>query len=113
MTSGSISSPGPRSEGRSTRALLEGGLQAFEHAHHAQAAMAVRDRRRAVTHALGEMAALDPQRLFVRDPRRPDVARASDVLAVRAPVLVEALVVDQEFLLELHVVERRHLVGAD
>ena len=45
--------------------------------------------------ALDEVAALDPQRLLVRDPRAVDVARARDVLAVRREVLVEALVVDR------------------
>ena len=44
---------------------------------------------------------------------RVGVARARDVLAVRRVVLVEALVVDGQLALELHVVERRHPLRAD
>ncbi len=44
---------------------------------------------------------------------RVDVARAGDVLAPRADVLVEALVVDGQLALDLHVVERGHALGAD
>src|SRR4051794_39106587 len=101
-------SPGPRSDGWSTRGPVERFLQTLEHAHDAQTASPVRDRRRSVAHALGEVLALDPQRLLVRDARAPDVARARDVLAVRAVVLVEALVVHGDLALELHVVERGH-----
>ena len=49
----------------------------------------------------------------LRNPRAADVARAGDVLAVGLGVLVEALVVDGDLALELHVVERRHPLGAD
>ena len=49
----------------------------------------------------------------VGDPRREDVAAARDVLAVAARVLVEALVVDGQLALELHVVEGRHPPRAD
>ena len=63
--------------------------------------------------ALDEVAALDPQRLLVRDPRAHDVARARDVLAVGGEVLVEALVVDRHLSLDLHVVEGRHPLRPD
>src|SRR6476659_8303149 len=88
-TSSSSTSPGARSDGRSTRAPVQRLLQALEHAHHAQPAAPVRDRRLALRHALREVPALDPQRLLVRHTRAPDIARARDVLAVRAVVLVE------------------------
>src|SRR4051794_5608238 len=111
-TSSSMTSPGARSDGRSTRVLHKRLLQTLEHAHYAQTAAAVRERRLALADALGEVPALDAQRFLVRHPRAPDVARAGDVLAVGAVGLVEALVVDDELLLHLHVVEGRHLVGA-
>src|SRR4051812_38267095 len=112
-TSSSSTSPGARSDGRSTSAPLERLLQTLKYAHDAQATAAVRDRRDPLADAFGEVSALDPQRLLVRDARAPHVAGAGDVLAVRAVRLVEALVVDDQFLLELHVVESGHLVRAD
>src|SRR3954452_921627 len=112
-TSSSMIRPGARSDARSTRVLHKRLLQTLEHAHHAQTTAAVGDRRLAFADAFGEVAALDPQRLLVRHPPAPDVTGARDVLAVRAVGLVEALVVDDELLLELHVVEGRHLVAAD
>src|SRR5436190_23024577 len=112
-TSSSMTSPGARSDGRSTRASFQGVLQPLEHAHDAQPAATVGDRSVAVAHTLGEVQALHAQRLVVGNARAPDIARACDVLAVRAVVLVEALVVDDELLLQLHVVERGHLVRAD
>src|SRR3954468_20883470 len=111
--SSASSSPGARSDGLSTRTLLQRLLQSLEDAHDAQAAVAVGHRSLAVAHALGEVPALDPQRLLVRHTRAPHVARARDVLAVGRVVLVEALVVDDQLLLELHVVEGGHLVRAD
>src|SRR4051794_35891445 len=81
-TSSSSTRPGARSDGRSTLAPVERLLQALEHAHHAQTAAPIRDRRRAVANRFGEVAALDPQRLLVRHPRAPHVAGTSDVLAV-------------------------------
>src|SRR3954454_19683335 len=106
---------GARSEGCTLRPprRVEALLQPFEHPHHAQAALAVGERRAALAHALDEVLALDPQRLAVRDPRAPDVPRAGDVLAVGGGVLVEPLVVDGDLALEVHVVERRHPAGAD
>src|SRR6185295_5668055 len=80
-------------------------LERRKHPDHPQARRAVRTRRRPGADALDEMLALDPQRLAVGDPRAVDVARAGDVLAVGVRVLVEALVVDGDLALELHVVE--------
>src|SRR3954471_23055560 len=111
-TSSPSTRPGARSDCRSTRALLERALERLEHAHHAQAALAPRARLPAVGDALDEMTALDPQRLLVRHVRRPDVARACHVLAVGLVLLVEALVVDGDLALDLHVVERGHLLRA-
>src|SRR3954469_13721828 len=99
-TPSSSSRPGARSDRRNTRAPVERTLQAFEYAYHTQAAGAVRDGLPALADALGEVMALDAQRLLVGDVRTPHVARAGDVLAVGAVVLVEALVVDDELLLE-------------
>src|SRR3954451_16439569 len=80
------SSPGARSDGCSTRRLLERPLQRLQHAHHAQSAHAVRARPLARADAVDEMPALDPQRLLVRDARAERLARARDVLAVRGEV---------------------------
>src|SRR3954449_550373 len=107
------SSPGARSDRWSTRTPVERLLEALQHAHYAQPAASIGHRGLAVAHAVSEVAALDPQRLFVRHTRAPDVTGARDVLAKRAVVLVEALVVDDQLLLELHVVEGRHLVRTD
>src|SRR5215210_241070 len=102
--------PGARSDGRT---LLPPGrvelrLQPRQHPHDAQPALPVGERRAALADALEEVLALDPQRLPVGDPRAPDVPRARDVLAVGGGVLVEALVVDGDLALEVHVVARRH-----
>src|SRR3954447_4572432 len=107
------SRPGARSEGCTLRpsGRVEALLQALEHAHDAQPALAVGERSAALAHAFDEVLALDPQRLAVRDPRAPDVARAGDVLAVGVGVLVKALVVDGDLALELHVVEGGHPPG--
>src|SRR5207302_411575 len=51
-------------------------------------------------------------RLLAGDARAPYVARPGDVLAERRVVLVEALVVDGDLALELHVVEGGHPLGA-
>src|SRR3954454_5484184 len=107
--------PGARSDGRillSAR-LVERGLQAFQNADHPQTRPAVRARRATVAHAAHEVLALQAQRLAVADRRAPDVAGAGDVLAVGARALVEALVVDGDLALDVHVVERRHPLGAD
>ena len=55
-------------------AAVERVLQRLEHAHDAQAAAAVRARRRAGADALHEVLALDAQRLDVGDARREGVA---------------------------------------
>src|SRR4051794_4338400 len=109
------SRPGARSEGCTLRPSrrVEALLQPLQHPHHAQAALAVGQRRAALAHALDEVLAFDPQRLAVRDPGAPDVPGAGDVLAVGARALVEALVVDSDLALEVHVVEGRHPLGAD
>src|SRR5215211_2846691 len=91
----------------------EGALELLEHPHHAQAALPIRPRRGTVAHPLDEMAALQPQGLVVGDDRAPDVARARDVLAVVAVVLLEALVVHGQLALDGHVVERRHALRPD
>ena len=52
---------------RVAAALLERSLQRLEHAHDAQPALGPRARLLAVADALDEVAALDPQRLLVRD----------------------------------------------
>src|SRR5205807_4003336 len=83
-----------RDRGARAGRLPERALERFEHAHHAQAAVAVGARRPSGSDALDEVLALEPQRLDVGDPRAEDVSAASDVLAVAAGVLVEALVVD-------------------
>src|SRR4051794_13103662 len=93
--------------------LVERLLQPFEDAHDAQAALAVGQRPAALAHARDEVLALQPQRLIVRHARRPDVARARDVLAVGVGLLVEALVVHRDLALRVHVVERRHPLRAD
>src|SRR5581483_7625188 len=75
-------------------ALLGGGghahrgvqrpLELLEHPDHAQTAHPVRARAATRPHALGEVLALDPERLDVGDRGGEDVARAGDVLAVAA-----------------------------
>src|SRR4051812_46878680 len=107
------SRPGARSDGCNTRALLERALERLQHTHHAQAALAAGAGLRAVGDPLEEVAALDPEGLLVGDPIAVGVARAGDVLAVGGPVLVEALVVDGDLALDLHVVEGRHPLRAD
>ncbi len=59
------------------------------------------------------MAALEPQRLVVRDARAVDVAGPRPPLAVGAHGLLGGLVVHGDLALELHVVEDRHLLRAD
>src|SRR5436190_20829100 len=66
-TSGSIWRPGARSEDRSTRTRFQRLLQSLEHAHDAQPAATVGDGWPALADRLGEVPALDPQRLLVRD----------------------------------------------
>src|SRR6185436_18730732 len=88
-------------------------LEAFEDAHDTQPAGAVGERLPPLADALDEVLALDPQRLAVGDLRAPDVPRPRDVLAVGAGVLVEALVVDRDLALDVHVVEGRHPLRAD
>src|SRR3954449_4407490 len=110
--------PGASGEGSSMRRdgaarALELALERLEDAHDAQAALAVGDRRPAGGHALEEGRGDEPQRLGVRDPRAPDVARAGDVLAVAVALLVGALVVDRQLALLVHVVEGRHPPRAD
>src|SRR5918999_2791038 len=107
------SRPGARSDGCSTRALLQRPLERLEHPHHAQARLPARARLAAVRNPLHEVAALDEQRLLVRHARGGGVPGAGDVLAVGREALVEALVVDGELALQLHVVECRHLPRAD
>src|SRR4051794_23058068 len=87
------SSPGARSDGCSTRALLERALKRVEHPHDPQPRGAVGARARPRHHALDEVPALDRERLLVRDARAAHVAGALDVLAVGGEVLIEALVV--------------------
>src|SRR5215211_1322705 len=99
--------------GRQSGAVYEGAVELLEHANHAQPALAVRARDRAIAHAVDEVEALEPQRLVVGDARAPDVARARDVLAVVAVVLLEALVVHGQLALDGHVVERRHALRPD
>src|SRR5918992_3946640 len=113
LTSSPTSRPGARSDGRSTRALRQRPLESLQHPDHAQSRLCPGARPSPVADAVEEVAALDPQRLFVRHGRREYGARAREVLAVRGVVLVEALVVDGELALELHVVERRHPLRAD
>src|SRR5918999_1545388 len=105
--------PGARSDGCSTRALLQRPLERLEHPHDAEPRLAARARLAAVLDSLHEVPALDGERLLVRHTRRGDVPGAGDVLAVGREALVEALVVDGELALELHVVEGRHLPRAD
>src|SRR5438067_6004920 len=105
--------PGARSDGCSTRGLFERSLQALEDADDAQPAGGARQRLDSLAHAIGEVAALDAQRLLGRHLRAPDVARARGVPAEGGDRLVEPLVVDHELLLERHVVERRHALRAD
>src|SRR5436190_10508565 len=112
-TSSPRSIPGAQSDWCNTRALLERALERLQHPDDPQAALGAGARLGAVEHAIHEVTALDPERLLVRDPRTVDVAGAGDVLAVRGEVLVEALVVDGELALDLHVVEGRHPLGAD
>src|SRR4051794_9826916 len=104
--------PGAWSDG-CTAALVQRVLGRLEHAHHPQAAVPVRARRPPGADALQEVLALDAQGLAIGDPRAPDVARAGDVLAGALRGLVEALVIDGDLALEVHVVERRHPLGAD
>src|SRR5215211_235911 len=112
------SSAGARSEGRSSaardnRRLRQRTLQPLQATHDPQRGRGARARLGPVLDAVEKMPALDPQRLLVRHPRREDVTRARDVLAVRGIVLVEALVVHGELPLELHIVEGRHPLRAD
>ena len=60
-----------------------------------------------------EVAALELQRLVVRDPRAVLRARARLPLAVALRRLPRGLLVDRDLVLELHVVEDDHLVAAD
>src|SRR5690349_20375984 len=81
------SSPGARPEAWSSalgdkRALRQRALQVRQHAHDAEPRLGACSRLRPVADALEEVPALDPQGLLVRHPRRVDVARAGDVLAV-------------------------------
>src|SRR5215211_9098886 len=112
-TSSPTSSPGAQSDSCSTRALLERALQRLEHAHHPQARLGAGARLGAVPDAVDEVPALDQERLLVRDAGAVDVPGARDVLTVGGEVLVEALVVDGDLALDLHVVERGHALGAD
>src|SRR4051812_4370297 len=98
---------------RRSSVLFQARLQGGEHADHPQARTPVRARRAAFTDAVDEVLALDPERLAVRDAWAANVARAGDVLAVGARVLIEALVIDGDLALKLHVVEGRHPAGAD
>src|SRR5205807_1826541 len=107
------SSPAPRSDGRSTRALLERALQRLEHPHDAHAGLDAGARLAALADAVDEVAALDAQRLLVRHARAPHVSGPRDVLAVGLEVLVEALVVDGDLAVDLHVVERGHPARPD
>src|SRR6201999_1676982 len=72
-----------RLDRRLTRARLKRPLQLLEHAHDAQPALRARARRLAVADPVDEVAALDPERLFVRHARGPYVPRPRDVFAVR------------------------------
>src|SRR3954452_22211722 len=99
---------GPDAGHADTPGLVERLLEPLEHAHDPQAALAVRQRPATLAHAVDEVLALEAQRLVVGHPWRPDVARARDVLAVGVGLLVEALVVDGDLPLGVHVVERRH-----
>src|SRR4051794_18573377 len=114
-TSSPRTSPGARSDGGILRAprRVEPLLERGEHPHDAQARCAVRARGQPVADALDEVLALELQRLAIGNPGAPDVARARDVLAVGGDVLVEALVVDRDLALEVHVVEGGHPAGAD
>src|SRR6478736_6589204 len=76
---------------RGALARVERVLQGLEHAHDAQAALAVGAGTGPLADRADEVLALDAQRLDVRDPRAVDVARAHHVLAPVARVLVEAL----------------------
>src|SRR3989442_5388596 len=105
--------PAPRSDGRSTRALLEGALQRLEHTHHPDAALGAGAWLAALPHAVDEVTALDSQWLLVRDAWAPHVPGAGDVLAVGLEILVKPLVVDGDLPLDLHVVEGGHPPGAD
>src|SRR5437899_7555185 len=103
---------GLRRLGSGAAAALELLLEALEHAHDPQPAVAIRSRRRAVFDRRDEVFALQSQGLGVQYLRRVDVAAAGYVLAVRARALVEALVVDGQLSLRRHVVERGHALGA-
>jgi hypothetical protein len=92
---------------------IERALQFLEYPNHAQSARAVRARLLARADAVDEVLAFDAKWFHVRDPRREDVATASDVLAVGPRILVKALVVDGQLSLHLHVIERRHPAGPD
>src|SRR3954447_8181583 len=108
-------SPGASSDGCTLLPprRVEARLQPLQHPHDPQPALPVRQRRAAFADARDEVLALDPQRLARRDARAPDVPRAGDVLAVGRRVLVEALVVDRDLALEVHVVEGGHPPRAD
>src|SRR3954468_12023072 len=108
VTPSPMTTPSP-SAGSPMRDLATGQLelvlQALEHTHDAQPAGAVGHRRGAVGDAVQEVLALQAQRLGLGDAGRPDVARARDVAG-------DALVVDRDLALQVHVVERRHLLRA-
>src|SRR5690242_18486123 len=87
-------------------------LQRLEHAHDAQAGLAVRARRGVLADGRDEVLALQPQGLAIVDRGAVDVPRAGDVLAVGARALRVALVVDGHLALDVHVVEGRHALGA-
>src|SRR5919201_6511838 len=110
LTPSPRSRPGARSDCRSTRAPRKRLLERLEHPHHAQAALTARAWLAAVGDALEEVATFNSQRLLVGYVRRPDVAGAHHVLTVRLELLVEALVVDGDLALDLHVVKGRHLL---
>src|SRR5689334_8072017 len=110
--------PGASGEGSSMRRhrparTLQLALESLEDAHDAQPALAVADRDPLGRDALEEVRGDQPQRLDVRDAWAPDVARPRDVLAVAVALLVEALVVDGELALVVHVVEGGHPPRAD
>src|SRR5438034_1374147 len=66
----------------------------------------------ALLHEPHEVRAFEPQRLGVRELGAEGVARAGPPLAVRLGRLFRRLVVHGDLVLELHVVEDRHLVAA-
>src|SRR5438034_9029807 len=66
----------------------------------------------ALLHEPHEVPALELERLGVRELGAERVAGPGAPLAVRAAGLLRSLVVDRDLVLELHVVEDRHLVAA-